>query len=71
MHTSTVNHNQFSMSIHQNPMHISQNTHLQTLYENLQRTRSYSNLTEPDLWGITDLVFGGVTFQFWIKKRGA
>ena len=56
------------MSIHQNLMHINQNTHLQTLYENLQKSCSFSNLTEPDLWGITYLVFGGVTFQFWIKK---
>ena len=24
---------------------------------------------KPNLWGMTNLVFGGVTFHFWIGKK--
>ena len=33
------------MNIYQNSNHINPNTHLQTLYETLLRTYTYSNLT--------------------------
>ena len=33
------------MNVHQNLMHIDRNAHLQTLYETLVQTYTYSNLT--------------------------
>ena len=54
------------MNVHQNLMHIGGNVHLQTLYETLIQTYTYSNLTYPNLWGVTNLVFGGVSFHFWL-----
>ena len=58
----------FSMNIHQNWMHIDQNTHLQTPYETLLQTYTYSKLTLPNLWRVTKVVFGGVSFG--LKKDG-
>ena len=59
----------FSVKIHQNQKQIHQNTHLQTLCETFLQTYTYSNLTLPNLWRVTNLVFGGVSFHFWNKKR--
>ena len=54
----------FSMNIHRNQLHIDQNTHLQTLFETLLKTFTYSNLTYPNQWRVTNLVFGGLSFHF-------
>ena len=39
------------------------NSHFQTLNEILIQTYTYSNL-----WRVTNVVFGGVSFHLWIKK---
>ena len=45
----------FSMNVHRNYMHIDRNTHLLTLSETLLQAYTYSNLTFPDLWRVTNV----------------
>ena len=40
-------------------------------YETLIQTSTVSNLTQPNRWEVANLVFGGVSFHFWIKKGRA
>ena len=57
------------MNIRQNRTHIDQNTYLQTPYETLLQTNTYPKLTLPNLWRVTNVVFGGVSFG--LKKGRA
>ena len=44
------------INIHHNSKHIDQNARLQTLHETLIQTHTYSNPTQPNLWGVDNLV---------------
>ena len=51
----SVNCQMFFMNVHRNWMHIDRNTHLLTLSETLLQAYTYSNLTFPDLWRVTNV----------------
>ena len=55
----------YSMNVHRNQKHIDQNAHLQILIQ----TQTYSNLTLPNLWSVTNVTF--VTYYGFKKDEVA
>ena len=53
------------MNVHRNQKHIDRNTHLQILIQ----THTYSNLTLPNLWSVTNVTF--VTYYGFKKDEEA
>ena len=45
-------------------MYTGRNARLQTLYETLIQTHTYSNPTQPNLWGVDNLVVWSGSFHF-------